>query len=216
MKLAKVVQSELELKKCPCVYWTDSTIVPQSLLAETTKFSVFSRNRLSQIERLTCVYDWHHIPSASNPEDLASRGCSATALVSSPVWLNGPEFLRKSHEEWPQLPLIRKSDDNSYKAFDVNRKGSVSMLVAIEKFKPTPMAYFINYFSSWYRLRVAAAGLLRFKAYLLSCIRGVGSEKLYYGVIAVDELQYAEKELVKYCMAIIEAFPNGSLKNVFH
>ena len=27
VKLAKVVQSELELEKCSCVYWTDSTIV---------------------------------------------------------------------------------------------------------------------------------------------------------------------------------------------
>ena len=133
----------------------DSTIVLHSLRAETKKFPVFSRNRLSQIERLTCVYDWHHVPSSLNPADLASRECSATALVSSPVWSNGPEFLRKSHEEWPQLPLMRKSDENSCKAFDVPRNNTptVSMMVTVEKFKPTPMEYFVNYWSSWYRLR---------------------------------------------------------------
>ena len=200
VKLAKVVQSELELEKCPCVYWTDSTIVLHSLRAETKKFPVFSRNRLSQIERLTCVYDWHHVPSSLNPADLASRGCSATALVSSPVWLNGPEFLRKSHEEWPQLPLMRKSDENSCKAFDVPRNNAptLSMMVTVEKFKPTPMEYFVNYWSSWYRLRVAASGLLRFKSFLLSRIKGVGLEKLICGPITVEELQCAEKELLKY------------------
>ena len=47
VKLVKVIRSELELSACPCIYWTDSTIVLQSLRAESKRFPVFSRNRLS-------------------------------------------------------------------------------------------------------------------------------------------------------------------------
>ena len=51
VKLAEMVKRELEMPDCPCVFWTDSSIVLLSLRAESKKFPVFSRKRLSQIER---------------------------------------------------------------------------------------------------------------------------------------------------------------------
>ena len=210
VKLVRIVKSELELEECPCVYWTDSTIVLQSLRADTKKFPVFSRNRLSQIEHQSCVYDWHHVPSALNPADLASRGCTAADLVSSKIWLNGPEFLKSPSEEWPQSPRMTKNDDNSYKAFDVPRKVSVSMLVTAEKCALAATDYFINYFSSWYRLKVAAAGLLRCKTYLLNRVRGVDTEKYAEGSVSVEELKCAEMALVAYVQR--QAFPEWFFK----
>ena len=103
VKFVKIVKSELKLEESSCIYWTDSTIVLQSLGADTKKFPVFLRNRLSQIEHYSCVYDWHHFPSALNPANQASRGCTAADLVSSRIWLNGPEFLKSTSEKWPQL-----------------------------------------------------------------------------------------------------------------
>ena len=41
VQLAKFVRTELELHSCPCIYWTDSTIVLQSLRAESKKFPFF-------------------------------------------------------------------------------------------------------------------------------------------------------------------------------
>ena len=41
VKLAKFVRTKLGLHSCPCIYWTDSTIVLQSLRAESKKFPVF-------------------------------------------------------------------------------------------------------------------------------------------------------------------------------
>ena len=44
VKLAEMVKRELEMPDCPCLFWTDSSIVLLSLRAENKKFPVFSRN----------------------------------------------------------------------------------------------------------------------------------------------------------------------------
>ena len=213
VKLVKVVRSELELGACPCIYWTDSTIVLQSLRAESKRFPVFSRNRLSQIERRTCVYDWHHVPSGLNPADLASRGCTAGNLVTSKLWINGPGFLRDSPERWPQLPLLKGSDDDSesYKVFDIPKKASASLLATAKDVETSPTDYFIGYFSFLDRLKVATAGLLCVKVYWLNRIRGVAPERSMQSPITVEELQNAEMELIKYVQN--RSFPEWFRKN---
>lgn len=39
------------------------------------------------------ISHWHHVRSAQNPADLATRGLSTTSLIKSTLWLHGPEFL---------------------------------------------------------------------------------------------------------------------------
>jgi hypothetical protein len=39
-----------------------------------------------------------------NPADLASRGAPAQALVESQLWWNGPAWLKKGEDEWPNSP----------------------------------------------------------------------------------------------------------------
>ena len=39
VKLSIVVKQELDLSRCPCFFWSDSTIVHQSLQANSKKFS---------------------------------------------------------------------------------------------------------------------------------------------------------------------------------
>ena len=92
VKLAKFVRTELGLHSCTCTYWTDFTIVLQGLRTKSKKFLFFLRNRLGQIQRCTCVYGWCHVPSALNPADLASRGCSVDALASDKAWFCFPDF----------------------------------------------------------------------------------------------------------------------------
>ena len=100
---------------------------------------------------------------------------------------------------------MRENDDNFYKAFDDPRKISVSTLVAAEKCALTATNYFINYFSSWYRLKVVAAGLLRCKAYLMNRVREVDTEKYAERPISVEELKCAETAVIAYVQR--QAFP---------
>ena len=92
---------------------TDSKCVLRQLRDNETRFKIYFANRISTIQALTVVKpdgddEWRFVPSASNPADFCSRGLKA----SDPKWrqwLEGPEFLWKDVDEWPQLELKRTS-----------------------------------------------------------------------------------------------------------
>ena len=63
-------------------YWTDSTICLHWLYS-TKQLPVFTRNRTTEILRLTDLSSWSHVSSANNPADILSRGCSADELLQS-------------------------------------------------------------------------------------------------------------------------------------
>ena len=101
VNMFRMIKQELEFpNECPCFFCTDSMIVLQSLRAETKEFSMFPRKRLQMILSHTKVY-WFHASSEENPANQASRGVSAKTLLKTGTWLNGPNFLRNTSEEWP-------------------------------------------------------------------------------------------------------------------
>ena len=46
VKLSIVVKQELDLSRCPCLFWSDSTIVLQSLQTTVKIFSIFKKSPL--------------------------------------------------------------------------------------------------------------------------------------------------------------------------
>ena len=168
------------------------------------------RNRLAQIQRYTCVYDWCHVPSALNPADLASRGCTADALAadaSDKEWFCGPDFFKKSVSDWPQQFNAKFTDDNFYKVYDLEKKGFVLILIDVTTpGLPSACDKLIAHFSSFYRLKVATAWLLRSKAYLLNRVGGLESRVNFGSPITSDELEVAVAELVKYMQRFFEIF----------
>ena len=83
----------------------------QSIQAECKRFPVFARNRLAQIKRNTCVYDWRDAPLEINPADLISGGTRANDLVDKRIWFEGPEFLKFPPERGPKR-FSKKIDDD--------------------------------------------------------------------------------------------------------
>ena len=64
---------------------------------------------------------WKHVSIKINPADLVSRRATVDVLASNDLWLNGPSFLQKPMNEWPQMKLeplaekkwsLRKTDYN--------------------------------------------------------------------------------------------------------
>lgn len=51
---------------------------------------------------LGVVHQLHYVPTEENPADMTTRGKSSTELFASKLWHNGPEFLTKSKNHWPQ------------------------------------------------------------------------------------------------------------------
>ena len=109
--LSRVVKQELELDTCQCFFWTDSTIVIQSLHAQCKRFSLFPRNRLLRILKHTKVYDWKFVPSELNLADKASRGLTTKELLRNQTWFDGPVFLTSGPEDWPKPPILERPEN---------------------------------------------------------------------------------------------------------
>lgn len=92
-RLSVMLKQELEMKIDEEFFWTDSQVVLGYINNEARRFHVFVANRVQLIRENTDPNQWHHIDTAENPADHASRGLQA-AQISSSNWLQGPSFLR--------------------------------------------------------------------------------------------------------------------------
>lgn len=108
--LAAVLVTRLAAKYIPCLqlhientyYWTDSTIVLAWIAAPSSKWKTFVGHRVSEIQELSSISQWRHVNTDNNPADIVSRRCSASQIIESSLWWNGPEWLRAQEEKWPK------------------------------------------------------------------------------------------------------------------
>ena len=87
--------------------WTDSEISLHWLLSRRTLKS-FVQNKVEAINRLFDSSFWGHTPSAENPADLVTRGCTAQSLLHSSLWFEGPSWIltATSWPQWPKSPSL--------------------------------------------------------------------------------------------------------------
>ena len=69
--------------------WTDTFLVLSWLQEIRRGWNTFIANRVQAIQDVFKVNRWRHVPSESNPADLATRGDSADQLVSRTLWWHG-------------------------------------------------------------------------------------------------------------------------------
>ncbi|XP_053372742.1 uncharacterized protein LOC128546345 [Mercenaria mercenaria] len=60
----------------------------------------FVKNRVKEIQQLTCSQNWKYCPTQDNPADLMTRGISATLFTNSKIWMNGLSLITKPLN-WP-------------------------------------------------------------------------------------------------------------------
>ena len=82
--------------------WTDSMTVLH-WIRNRKNWKQYVQHRVSEIRKLTNPYSWSHCPGIQNPADLPSRGLSATELLQSNLWWNGPPFIAQVHVEPPSF-----------------------------------------------------------------------------------------------------------------
>ncbi|XP_048487281.1 uncharacterized protein LOC105396586 isoform X1 [Plutella xylostella] len=108
-RLASKVQSSLTIPINNCFYWCDSTIVLAWLSTSPSVLKQFVRNRVGEIQDVTCNSQWSYVPSKQNPADLVSRGVGADQLNVSSLWWSGPEFLQHKEIQYPQIPNLQQN-----------------------------------------------------------------------------------------------------------
>lgn len=73
-RLCKIVQESLKFEYSRTILWTDSMIVLNWINTSPHELKTFIANRISEIQELSAVENWKHVPTADNPADHVSRG----------------------------------------------------------------------------------------------------------------------------------------------
>lgn len=85
-KLLSSIQETLGLQMVEVHAWSDSQVVLAWLRGHPSKWKTFVGSRVSEIHSLLPNCSWHHVPTASNPADAASRGTTPLELRESNLW----------------------------------------------------------------------------------------------------------------------------------
>ena len=89
--------------------WTDSFAV-LCWIRNNKPWRQYVQHQVREIRELTDQNAWRFCPGPSNPADIPSRSCVGHELMNSELWWNGPEFLQKPPEFWPDLPTCYHSN----------------------------------------------------------------------------------------------------------
>ena len=117
-RLAAYVSQQLCTVPQALYFWTDSMVTLHWIQSDARRWGVFVKNRVQEIQSLSCPSAWNHCPGVENPADLPSRGAPAE-MRKGEFWLHGPGWLKGSKGGWP---LQSKSEAEPEKCKSEERK----------------------------------------------------------------------------------------------
>ena len=109
-------------------YWLDSKTALYWIY-NNGEWKNFVQHRVNEILKRTRKEDWGHVAGVDNPADLGSRGVTASHLRDSKIWWEGPEWLKKGRENWPNSFPLEISDN----VREESKKTAAVMTVTKEK-----------------------------------------------------------------------------------
>ena len=188
VKLSKIIREELDMNFQKVFYWTDSMSVLKCNKNESKRFHTFESNRLTVIHNGSSHSEWHYVNRDNNPADDGSKGLKLDDMLKNDRRLRGPEFLWGNESLWPrmvEIPALKDDDP------EVRKETQIYTVVVQSKFLEPLVARY----SSWWKLKMAVAWLLRCKAYLLLNVRLSKRSAL---VASECQVQGGEVPFVKY------------------
>ena len=99
-RLSKSIQELHSIRFDEVTYWSDSKCVLLWINSDELRFKQFVGIRISEILETTTRAQWRYVPSKLNVADDATK-CNEAEIKDTSRWFKGPEFLKKSKEEWP-------------------------------------------------------------------------------------------------------------------
>ncbi|GBP48180.1 hypothetical protein EVAR_27566_1 [Eumeta japonica] len=150
-RLASSILTEIELNVTRKIFWTDSRTVLSWIRSDPRSFKPFVAHRLAELEEHTTVKCWRWVPTKLNVADDATRD-PPTHFDETHRWFHGPDFLRKSEDEWPQETV------ESERPTGEERSCTTLTLVNKEDSQVVPN---VSRFSSWTRLLRSTARVLQ-------------------------------------------------------
>lgn len=205
-KVGHMLSTEIDINDCQQIYWTDSRIVLGYINNDVKRFHMFVANRVQLIRDYTDHKSWRYIDSRSNPADDASRGLDESALVVHHRWFRGPDFLWTDDKTWPspidscKLELV--VDDP-----EIRKPAKTVYATSVLQEQPDLVYRLETTVSAWYQLTRLIAIWQKFFLYLKQ-------RKIFSPPITVEDLQHAERLIIKSVQSRSFASEIGSLQNL--
>ena len=197
--LDRMIRKEVELPINDSFYWTDSTCVLRYIANSERRYKTFVANRVAAIREQSIPSQWQYVGTKTNPADDASRGLSADDIIGHNRWIQGPEFLWLSEENWPRMPAAIEEEITQIPLEEV-----AATFATMTCSPDYDVEEVFKRFSSWYSLKRFVAWLLRFRNRLRDAVvkRKTGdplqSQKdQKIDALKVCELKDAEREIIK-------------------
>ena len=169
-------------------YWLDSKTALYWIY-NNGEWKNFVQHRVNEILKRTRKEDWGHVAGVDNPADLGSRGVTASHLRDSKIWWEGPEWLKKGRENWPNSFPLEISDD----VREESKKTAAAMIMTKEKSGVHSVIEIERYSSLRKLLRVTAY----VKRFIENMKRKRVGVEMKVGRIEVDEIRQAEMIWIK-------------------
>ena len=100
-ELVDRVKASLVYKIDNIYYWTDSRIALAWIQRPSVSLKTFVANRVADIQELSNINSWNHVPGVLNPADHISRDLLPKDLLECSSWFEGPDFLKYESDIWP-------------------------------------------------------------------------------------------------------------------
>ena len=176
-----------QLKIEGCKYWSDSKTV-LCWINNNAPWKQFVQHRVNEILELTSKEDWGHCAGICNPADIGSRGLSASILIASKMWWEGPHWLSLGRGHWPNTQKSFESQEA-----EIERKKTVTTLIATTDYKGGISALIdIERFGSLGKLIRVTALVLRF----IRNLRHSQQDRLIRS-LTISEMRVAESKWIK-------------------
>ncbi|XP_011858236.1 PREDICTED: uncharacterized protein LOC105555806, partial [Vollenhovia emeryi] len=188
-KLYDVNINAMNIQFSRVYFWSDSTITLNWIKTSPHRLKTFVANRVSEIQGITQGHEWRHVPSADNPADALSRGQFPNEFIENRIWREGPDWLQKNEEEWPE---------NIIPGIDVPEQKTRVFLLSWTNALEQNIIGIINNFSSLGKISRIMAYALRYVAYLRN-------KKLIKGDINSDEMRAALHYVIRIVQSV--SFP---------
>ena len=100
-RLRETIIDELKMPFKQVFHIVDSTIVRAQIQKESYGFGSFVATKIAEIQNKSDPHEWWWVATNANPADMVTRPTSHRNIGPASMWQCGPEFLKRSMEEWP-------------------------------------------------------------------------------------------------------------------
>ena len=131
-RLLKAINTSYKIPQTNIYYYTDSRNSLCWINTPSHRAKTYVYNRTAEIQRVTNLAQWGHVPTDVNPADIATRFVTVEDLKENNIWFRGPPFL--SDPEFKFSKYIAKQSDLTPEGLSELKPETASMVTVFYNF----------------------------------------------------------------------------------